>query len=151
MAVCFMFIPTLLPNCQHCYFSLGNRVQHCYFSLGNKVNSNRVDKHGFLGSCIFVFTTAPSDIYHPLLRSVLRPFSLNRVSLVWISYLLHRIMLTELIFQNLNMMLEYLHSFVTLQSPFSQLGLHLPSKLTILCFSVFPSFNYSFWECRQYL
>ena len=36
-------------------------------------------------------------------------------------------------------------------SPFSQPGPHLPPKLTILCFSVVLSFNYSFWEFRRYL
>ena len=36
-------------------------------------------------------------------------------------------------------------------SPYSKPGPHLPSKSTILCFSVFLSFNYSFWEYRQYL
>ena len=40
MAVCFIFKSTLLPNCQHCYFSLYNRV-----------DGNRVDKHGFLHLC----------------------------------------------------------------------------------------------------
>ena len=35
--------------------------------------------------------------------------------------------------------------------PYSQPGLHLPSTLAILFFSVFLSFNYLFWECRQNL
>ena len=35
-------------------------------------------------------------------------------------------------------------------SPYRKPGLHLPSKLTILCFSVFLSY-YLCWECRQYL
>ena len=34
-------------------------------------------------------------------------------------------------------------------SPYSQPGLHLTSKLAILCFSVFLSYSYLFWECSN--
>ena len=75
MVVFFISMSTLLPNSQHCYFLLGNRV-----------DGNRVDKHGFL------HLISP----HTLLRSYLQSYSSSRVHFVWISFLLYNIVVTEL-------------------------------------------------------
>ena len=78
----------------------------------------------------FVLITAPSNICHTILRSVLWSFSLSRVYFVWISYILFKIMVTELTYQNLNMLLEHLHFFATLQY------LVLKSKLGGFCVQI---------------
>ena len=104
MAACFIFMSTLLPNCQHCSFSVGNRVDRTVIGLTNT------------GSYIFfVLITAPSSICHTILRSVLWCFSLSRVYFVWISYILYKILVREWAYPNLNMLLEHRHFLVTLQ------------------------------------
>ena len=100
---CFSF------PCQHCYLIV-NTVTFC---LVTKLTVTGLTNMAF---CIsFVLSTAPSTINHTFLRSFLRSFSSSRVHFVWTCYMLCNIVVTELTYQNLNMLLEQFHSFVTLQ------------------------------------